>query len=152
MSDRDLPSGLPEWISEHIRLYREDPVRGRLWDSTPVGGPGVLPCLLLISRGRKSGKTSTLPLIYGEYEDAFVIVASKGGAPSHPAWYLNIDAEPDCEIQVGAEHFRARARTSAGEEREKLWRMMAEIYPPYDDYQVSAGERQIPVVVLDRTD
>jgi deazaflavin-dependent oxidoreductase (nitroreductase family) len=152
MTDIKIPASLPDWISEHVRLYREDPVRGRLWDSTDVGGPGVLPCLLLMTRGRRSGKTSTLPLIYGEHGDAFVIVASKGGAPSHPAWYLNLVDCPDCEIQVGPDHYRARARTADGEERESLWRMMAEIYPPYEDYQVVAGERMIPVVVLDRVE
>ena len=149
MSEQNKPSGLPGWISEHIKLYREDPVKGRLWDSTPLGGPGILPCLLLITRGRKSGNTSTLPLIYGEYENAFVIIASKGGAPSHPAWYLNIEAAPECEIQVAENHYKVRARTAQGEEREELWQMLAQIYPPYIDYQVTAGERQIPVVVLD---
>jgi deazaflavin-dependent oxidoreductase (nitroreductase family) len=149
MSDIEIPAALPEWIAEHVRLYKEDPERGRLWDSTRVGGPGVLPCLLLMTRGRKSGKTSTLPLIYGEHGDAFVIVASKGGAPSHPAWYLNLVAQPECEAQVGPDHYRVRARTAEGNERAALWRMMAEIYPPYDDYQVAAGERVIPVVVLD---
>ena len=81
MTGQSKPKGLPAWITEHINLYREDPVKGRLWDSTPVGGPGILPCLLLITRGRKSGNDRTLPLIYGEYGDAFVIIASKGGAP-----------------------------------------------------------------------
>lgn len=152
MNDNDLPPGLPEWISDHIRLYRDDPVRGRLWDSSPVGGPGILPCLLLMTVGRKSGRTSTLPLIYIEHGDAFVVIASKGGAPQHPAWYLNLLAQPDCEVQVGPDSYRARARAASGEEREALWREMAEIYPPYDGYQVAAGKRQIPVVVLDRVD
>ena len=69
--------------------------------------------------------------------------------PTHPLWYLNLDADPACEIQVGAKHVVARARVAEGEERERLWKQMAEIYPPYDDYQKSAGERRIPVVVLD---
>ena len=140
---------LPTWIAQHVKLYLEDPEKGHDWDSTQIGGPGVLPCLLLITRGRKTGNTITLPVIYGQAGDAFVIIASKGGAPAHPAWYLNLVAEPECEIQVRKERFRVKARTAEGEEREALWQKLAEIYPPYNDYQLSAGERQIPVVVLE---
>jgi deazaflavin-dependent oxidoreductase (nitroreductase family) len=149
MTDTNNPKELPGWIAEHVKLYLEDPEQARLWDSTAVGGPGVLPCLLLITRGRKTGNTSMLPLIYGQSKGAFVIIASKGGAVTHPAWYLNLEAEPDCEIRVGRDHYRVKARTANGDERESMWQMMAEIYPPYNDYQVTAGERQIPVVVLD---
>ncbi|NIM69800.1 MAG: nitroreductase family deazaflavin-dependent oxidoreductase [Xanthomonadales bacterium] len=143
---------LPSWIADHIRLYLEDPERGHRWDSTAAGGPGVLPALLLKTTGRKSGRTQLSPLIYGTDDGRYVIVASKGGAPTHPAWYLNLVSQPDCEIQVGPDHHRVHARTSDGEERERLWRMMAEIYPPYDDYQDAASQRRIPVVVLEPRD
>ena len=149
MNDKDSRTELPGWIAEHVRLYLEDPEKGHDWDSTPVGGPGVLPCLLLTTRGRRSGRPSVLPLIYGRAGNGFVIVASKGGAPTHPAWYLNLEAEPDCEIRVRRDRHRVRARQATGEERERLWHMMAEIYPPYDDYQAAAAGRLIPVVVLD---
>jgi len=149
MSDQTPPAGLPEWIATHIKLYLENPEQGHLWDSTPVGGPGVLPCLLLYTRGRRSGETRILPLIYTQDGDSWVIIASKGGAPSHPAWYLNLVANPDCEIQVAHDRHRVVARTAEGEERERLWRRLANLYPPYDDYQVAAGDRQIPVVVLE---
>ena len=149
MTESSTPPGLPSWVAQHVKLYLEDPETARLWDSTAVGGPGVLPCLLLTTRGRKTGNTSMLPLIYGESGGAFIIVASKGGARAHPAWYLNLEAEPECEIQVGRDQYRVRAHTANSEERESLWPKMAAIYPPYDDYQVTAGERQIPVVVLD---
>lgn len=149
MHDQPLPEGLPDWIAVHIRQYYEDPEAGHDWDSTPVGGPGVLPCLLLFTTGRKSGATRVLPLIYGKSNGGFVIIASKGGAPSHPAWYMNLLAQPECEVQVKHDRFKVVARTASGEERETLWRQLAEIYPPYNDYQVVAGERQIPVVVLD---
>jgi deazaflavin-dependent oxidoreductase (nitroreductase family) len=149
MSEKTGPKELPSWISDHVKQYMDDPDKGHDWDSTPVGGPGILPALLLITRGRKSGQQRALPLIYGKFGDAYVIIASKGGAPAHPAWYLNLLAEPDCEVQVRHDHLSVRARTSSGEEREALWRQLAEIYPPYDDYQVTAGDRQIPVVVLD---
>jgi deazaflavin-dependent oxidoreductase (nitroreductase family) len=137
------------WIAEHIALYRSDPEKARLWDSTPVGGPGVLPTLLLTTTGRKSGEPRALPLIYGEAGDAYVVIASKGGMPTHPLWYRNLEAHPDCELDVGARQVSARARTAVGEERERLWKQMAGIYPPYDAYQKNAGERTIPVVVLD---
>ncbi|MDH3687517.1 MAG: nitroreductase family deazaflavin-dependent oxidoreductase [Myxococcales bacterium] len=137
------------WIAEHIELYRTDPEKARLWDSTPLGGPGVLPTLLLTTTGRKSGEPRPLPLIYGEAGDAFVVIASKGGMPSHPVWYLNLEANPECDLMVGARAVKARARVAEGDERSQLWAQMAKIYPPYDDYQKSAGDRTIPVVVLD---
>lgn len=137
------------WIKQHIELYRTDPEKARLWDSAPLGGPGVLPTLLLTTTGRKSGEPRSLPLIYGEAGGSYVVIASKGGMPSHPVWFLNLEANPDCELMVGARHVRARARVAEGEERERLWKQLAEIYPPYDAYQERAGDRVIPVVVLD---
>ncbi len=136
------------WIAEHIKLYRTDPEKAHMWDSTPVGGPGLLPTLLLTTRGRKSGEPRALPLIYGDVGNSYVVIASKGGMPKHPLWYMNLEAHPECEVQVGAKQQRARARVAAGEEREQLWKRMVEIYPPYADYQ-KATERIIPVVVLE---
>ena len=140
------------WIAEHIELYRTDPEKARLWDSTPLGGPGVLPTLLLTTIGRKSGEPRSLPLNYGEADGAYVIIASKGGLPNHPIWYLNLEANPECDLMVGAKAVKARARVAEGAEREALWKQMAEIYPPYDEYQTNAGDRVIPVVVLDPVD
>ncbi len=144
MTDTELPT----WITDHVKLYREDPEKGHLWDSSGAGGPGVLPALLLATTGRKSGVVRELPLIYDKANGSWVIIASKGGAPSHPAWYLNLVASPECSIQVAREHHKVKARTAEGEEREVLWRQLAELYPPYNDYQ-AATDRQIPVVVLD---
>jgi deazaflavin-dependent oxidoreductase (nitroreductase family) len=137
------------WIAEHIALYRSDPEKAHLWDSTPLGGPGPLPTLLLTTTGRKSGEPRSIPLIYGESGDAYVVIASKGGLPSHPIWYRNLEANPDCELMVGPKRVSARARVAEGEERERLWKQMAKLYPPYDHYQEHAGARRIPVVVLD---
>jgi proline iminopeptidase len=137
------------WIAEHIELYRSDPEKARLWDSTPVGGPGVLPTLLLTTTGRKSGEPRALPLIYGEAGKSYVVIASKGGMPKHPIWFTNLEANPNCELMVGAKHVKARARVAEGAERERLWKQMVAIYPPYDQYQKSATPRVIPVVVLD---
>lgn len=141
-----------DFIRKHVELYKRDPEKAHWWDSSPGGGPGVLPTLLLTTRGRKTGEPRDVPLIYGEAPDrpgAYVVVASRGGTATHPVWFLNLEAEPRCEAQVGAKHVRARARVARGDERERLWRRMAEIYPPYDEYQERAGARTIPVVVLE---
>jgi deazaflavin-dependent oxidoreductase (nitroreductase family) len=138
------------WIAEHIKLYREDPEAAHMWDSTPLGGPGVLPTLLLTTTGRKSGEPRALPLIYGAVGDSYAIIASKGGMPEHPLWFRNLEAKPECEIQIASKVLQGRARIAEGEERESIWAEMAEIYPPYLDYQ-KATERVIPVVVVDPT-
>jgi deazaflavin-dependent oxidoreductase (nitroreductase family) len=143
-------SAIP-WIAEHIQLYRSDPAKARLWDSTPTGGPGILPTLLLTTTGRKSGEPKALPLIYGEAGDSYIVIASKGGMPNHPLWFRNLEAKPECDLMVGAKQVSARARVAEGEERAQLWSQMVEVYPPYTDYQ-KATERTIPVVVLDPAD
>jgi deazaflavin-dependent oxidoreductase (nitroreductase family) len=140
------------WIAEHIALYRSDPEKAHLWDSAPLGGPGPIPTLLLTTTGRKSGKPRSLPLIYGEAGGSYVVIASKGGLPNHPVWFLNLEASVDCQLMVGPKAVSARARVAEGEERERLWRQLAEIYPPYDEYQERAGARTIPVVVLEPVD
>ena len=140
-------SAIP-WIAEHIELYKTDPEKAHMWDSGALGGPGILPTLLLTTTGRKSGEARSLPLIYGEHEGSYVIIASKGGMPTHPVWYLNLEAKPECDLQVGAKSVSARARVVSGDEREEIWKKMAEIYPPYLDY-AKATDRLIPVVVLD---
>ena len=145
----DLPNALPKWIADHIKLYREDPDKAHMWDASMAGGKGMLPTLLLTSTGRVSGEPRPLPLIYKKVAENYVIIASKGGAPAHPAWYLNLVAEPNCHVQVGRDEMEATARTASGTEREDLWSQLGEVYPPYHDYQKSAGDREIPVVVLE---
>ncbi len=141
MADAKLE--LPGWIAEHLRKYREtDGADGHIWNGVP--------CLLLTMTGRKSGASLTLPLIYGRDGDRVVIVASRGGAPDHPAWYKNLAAQPRVSLQIAAEKFDARARTAAGEERARLWQLMAKIWPAYEEYRVKATTREIPVVVLER--
>jgi deazaflavin-dependent oxidoreductase (nitroreductase family) len=136
-------------IKRHIELYRTDPEKAHMWDSTVAGGPGPVPTLLLTTIGRKSGRRRAAPLIYGEAGGSYVVIGSKGGMPTHPLWYLNLEANPECELMVGPKAVSARARVAEGEERERLWRQMANVYPPYDEYQERAGGRTIPVVVLD---
>ncbi len=137
------------WIAEHTEHYRTDPEKAHMWDSSQAGGTGLLPTLLLTTTGRKSGEPRALPLIYGELGDSYIVIASKGGMPTHPVWYLNLEANPECELMVGPKGVSARARVAQGEERERLWAQMAELYPPYDEYQERAAARTIPVVVLD---
>jgi deazaflavin-dependent oxidoreductase (nitroreductase family) len=128
---------------EHVRSYREtDGELGYLWREGA-------PTLLLTVTGRKSGDEYTTPLIFGEDGESYVLVASQGGRPQHPDWYLNLVANPDVEVQILGDRFRARARTAEGEERERLWRMMNGIWPHYEEYQART-ERTIPVVVLER--
>lgn len=143
---------LPDWIKAHITLYQSDPEKGHMWDSGVAGGPGPLPTLLLTTTGRKSGEPRLLPLIYRKVGDNYIIIASKGGHVSHPVWYLNLEANPECHIQVGADHFNATMRVASGGERADLWAKMAEIYSPYLEYQTRAGDREIPVVVLQPKD
>ena len=150
MSQVKIPESMPKWMADHMRRYLEtNGADGHLWDSTPVGGPGLLPTLLLTTKGRKSGEPQTLPLLYGPTDKGFVIIGSKGGAPKHPGWYLNLQADPQVHVQVAAEHHDCRARLTSGEERTRLWEQMAKMYPPFVDYQAKT-DREIPVIALDR--
>lgn len=142
-------SKLADWMKEHLRLYLEtDGEQGHHFDASAAGGPSAVPSLLLTTVGRRSGEPQQLPLFYGEVPGGYAIVASKGGAPSHPAWYLNLRAHPVVEVQVRARRFKARARVAEGDERAAIWSQMLEVWPFYDDYQAST-EREIPVVVLE---
>ena len=128
---------------EHVRRYREtDGEEGHIWRE----GSTVL---LLTTTGRKTGNETTTPLIYSLEGENPVIVASKGGTPEHPGWYLNLSKEPAVEVQIEGDRFGARARTAEGDERERLWRMMNGIWSHYDEYQTKT-DREIPVVVLER--
>jgi len=141
--------GGPGWIEAHLDLYqRTNGAEGHLVDFSRAGGSAETPCLILKTIGRRSGEAKLLPLIYGEDGDNFVIVASKGGAPKHPAWYLNLDANPEVGFQVGDKKYRGLARSAKGAERERLFAKMAAEFPPYTAYQART-EREIPVVVLE---
>lgn len=139
MADR---APLPDWIADHLKAYREsNGAEGHMWRGVPT--------LLLTTTGRKSGEPLTLPLIYGRDGERYLVVASRGGAPTHPAWYLNLAANPEVEVQVGPEQFKAKARTADDAEKPALWKMMTKIWPAYDEYQ-QRTKRSIPVVVLER--
>jgi len=105
--------------------------------------------LLLFARGRRSGKEHIIPLLYIPDGDRWVIIGSNAGDKKHPAWWLNLQADPRARIQVGRERFDVVAREAVGEERTRLWQRLMQSYRYYDAYQRKAG-RQIPVVVLER--
>jgi deazaflavin-dependent oxidoreductase (nitroreductase family) len=127
---------------EHVRVYRETGgERGYHWRGTTI--------LLLTTTGRNSGQERTTPLIHRTDDGRWVIVASKGGAPEHPGWYENLEANSEATIQVKDERIPVRASTAEGEERERLWRMMTEVWPAYDEYQQKTS-REIPIVILSR--
>jgi len=105
--------------------------------------------LLLHTTGRKSGKQYTHPLIYREYGDDYLIVASKGGAPEPPEWFLNLEANPETTVQIKDEVFKVRARVATADEKPAMWAHMVEVWPDYDEYQQKT-DRAIPVVVLER--
>jgi deazaflavin-dependent oxidoreductase (nitroreductase family) len=129
--------------AEHVRRYQETGGEvGHDWKE----GSSVL---LLTTTGRTSGERRTTPLIYARDGDRYVIIASQGGAPKHPGWYLNLSKDPNVELQVRDEVFFARARTAEGEERERLWALANDVWPHYAEYQ-QRTERTIPVVVLER--
>src|ERR1700722_1016160 len=151
MAESNQSPDLPDWIKDHISRYvATDGADGYLWDASIGGGKGMVPTLLLTTTGRKSGRVLTLPLIFGRSGANYVVVASKGGAPAHPAWYLNLQANPEVKVQVKADKFTARARTAKPQERAALWPKMVEIYGPYADYQAKT-DREIPIVILRRT-
>jgi deazaflavin-dependent oxidoreductase (nitroreductase family) len=129
--------------AEHVRVYRE--TDGELGHDWKRGAP----VLLLTTTGRNSGEPRTTPLIYGRSGDDYLIVASHGGAPVAPGWYQNLAEQPEVEVQVLADRFRARARIATPEEKPAMWQEMVGHWPPYDDYQ-QRTDREIPVVVLER--
>jgi deazaflavin-dependent oxidoreductase (nitroreductase family) len=116
---------------------------GRL--SVAVGQP----VLLMTSTGARSGQRRQTPLLYAIDGNRIVLVASKAGSPRHPAWYHNVMSDPDVEVLAPGRSGRYRAREAQGEERDRLWRQVKELYSGYDVYQGRAGERRIPVVVLE---
>ncbi|MBV8085054.1 MAG: nitroreductase family deazaflavin-dependent oxidoreductase [Chloroflexi bacterium] len=142
MPDFTNPVDSPtEWVADHIKSYVEsDGAEGHMWRGVPT--------LLLTTIGRKSGQARRSALIYGKDGDRYVIVGSRGGAPTHPQWFLNLRDNPEVELQVGAEKFRARARIASGGERHRLFEMMAGVFPNYREYAAKTS-REIPVVVLD---
>jgi deazaflavin-dependent oxidoreductase (nitroreductase family) len=139
-----------DWIWQHRDSYiRTDGREGHLWDLSAGGFDKYTPTLLLRTVGRKSGEHRIVPLIYLPWGDEYVIIASKGGAPEHPDWYVNLSANPDVAFQIGGKRWHASVRIADGSERQRIWDYMAARFPPYSKYaEAAAGERTIPVVLL----
>lgn len=135
-------SETPLFGPEHVERYEAtDGATGHDWLGSPV--------LILTTTGRRSGEPRKNPLIYGRSGDDYLVVASKGGWDKPPSWYLNLEANPEVEVQVKGDRFRARARTATPEEKPEMWKTMTETWPAYDDYQKDT-DREIPVIVLER--
>jgi deazaflavin-dependent oxidoreductase (nitroreductase family) len=126
----------------HVERYEAtDGAEGHDWQGTTT--------LILTTRGRRSGEQRRTPLIYQRHGDDVLVVASNGGAPAPPAWFLNIEADPEVGVQVRGDRYRARARVATRSEKPEMWKTMTATWPAYDDYQ-SKTDREIPVVVLER--
>ncbi|MGH8962579.1 MAG: nitroreductase family deazaflavin-dependent oxidoreductase [Jatrophihabitantaceae bacterium] len=135
---------MPLFGKEHVERYiATDGAEGYDWrNGTTI--------LLLTTKGRKSGREHISPLIYRDHGAAYLIVASKGGADEPPSWYLNLQADPDVQVQIKGERFAARARTATADEKPQLWDAKTQVWPDYDGYQKKTS-REIPVVVLERS-
>jgi deazaflavin-dependent oxidoreductase (nitroreductase family) len=149
MASREMPKGMKYGLESPLMKFF---TRTAAWLYEHSGGKiaGTMqgaPVLLLTTRGRKTGKARTAPLIYGEDGNDLVVVASKGGWPQHPHWYTNLRADPHVEVMHGPRKRTMIARTADPAERARLWPRMVEIYKPYDDYQ-SWSDREIPIVIL----
>lgn len=151
------PSGLDskytvdiiKWMSRiNVKLYRA--TGGRLGGKWRVGSafPWGIPVCLLTTTGRKSGQPRISPLLFLEDGDRIVLVASQGGLPKNPMWYLNIRANPEVTVQIKSRIRQMRARVATDEERAELWPRLVDLYADFDNYQ-SWTDRQIPVVICE---
>jgi len=135
----DSPTG---WVAKHVRGYLEsDGRKGHRWHGVDT--------LLLTTRGRTTGKLRRTALIYKKDRGRYIVVASNGGSKGHPSWYQNLVADPHVWLQVADDRFEATATTATSRQKPRLWRLMSEIWPEYDQYQTRTS-REIPVVILER--
>lgn len=130
------------WVADQLKQIDE---AGTTAVAQVIGRPIVVYTI----RGAKTGKLRRVPLMRVEHEGSYAAVASKGGAPEHPAWYANITKHPEVEVQDGTEKFDGVARQLSGAERDEWWQRAVEAYPPYAEYQAKT-DRQIPVLLVER--
>ncbi len=141
-TEEKIGNVLIKWMSRaNTWVYRAS--GGRLWSRWLHGAP----VMLLTTTGRKSGEPRTVPLLYLRDGDNIVCVASKGGMSKHPLWYRNLEANPDCEVEIGSTRTPMRARRASDEEKAALWPRLVAMYKDFDDYQART-ERNIPVLIL----
>ena len=147
-SSADIAKARRSWKEDHLGMYLQSGgAEGHIVDVSDIGGHKFTTTLLLRLVGRKSGKTRINPLIYGDLGGEVVIVASKGGADHHPAWYLNIRDSTELSFQIATQAFSGTWREPQGAERTKVWDFMVGVFPPYKSYQASTN-REIPLVML----
>ena len=147
-SSAEIAKARRDWKQEHLDMYlKSGGTEGHIMDVTDIGGHKLTTMLLLKYVGRKSGKTMITPLIYGDIGGEVVIVASKGGADHHPAWYLNVRDSRELSFQIAAQAYRATWREPKGAERAEVWDFMVSVFPPYKAYQASTT-REIPLVMM----
>jgi deazaflavin-dependent oxidoreductase (nitroreductase family) len=151
MSDEsylEISKARRDWKTEHLDLYlRSGGTQGHIVDVTAVGGYKFNTTLLLRYVGRKTGRTIIAPLNYGDIGGEVVVVASKGGADHHPAWYLNVKQSKTLDFQIATQAYRASWREPQGAERARVWDFMVSVFPPYEKYQASTT-REIPLVMM----
>jgi deazaflavin-dependent oxidoreductase (nitroreductase family) len=133
---------MSDWNTQVIEQFREG--------GGKVGGDFEgMPLLLLHHVGAKSGTERVTPLVYQQVGDAYAVFASKGGAPTNPDWYHNLLATPDTKIEIGTETLDVTARVADDDERSRIWETQKERYPNFAEYERTAGDRTIPVVLLE---
>jgi deazaflavin-dependent oxidoreductase (nitroreductase family) len=138
-------------VADGVKSFNEGVIEEFRANDGKVTGPFAgAPLLLLTTTGAKSGERRTTPIVHTTDGDRYVVIASYGGAPKHPAWYHNLVAHPEVTVELPGETFSARARTAEGEERDRLFAAQAALMPTFNDYQAKT-DRQLPVVVLERT-
>lgn len=152
MSDHEVDGyrpGLGRILKDHLTQYMSSGGRqGHIIETSAYGNPRITPTLLLRTRGRRTGKPYVAPLGYGLFGREWVVIASLGGAPVHPSWYLNLHAHPECEMQVATQVFRCTWREAEGEERQRVWDYMCELHPLFRRYERTVTNRVIPVIML----
>ena len=139
--DDDYAPSPAEWVRQQVAAIEA------AGDTTAVDLNG-LPVVLLTMRGAKTGKVRKVPLMRVEHDGVYLAVASRGGAPSHPQWYLNLTADPDLVVQDGTRTHEVRARELEGAEREQWWERAVAAFAPYAEYQRKT-DRVIPILVLE---
>jgi deazaflavin-dependent oxidoreductase (nitroreductase family) len=137
-------------VMSRVNVWLYQRTGGRIGGTWRVGSafPRGVPILLLTTKGRKSGEPRTTPLLFLEDGGRQVVVASQGGLPAHPLWYLNVQADPDVRVQIGPRTTSRRAREATPEERAVLWPRLVALYADFATYQAWT-ERTIPVVLLE---
>jgi deazaflavin-dependent oxidoreductase (nitroreductase family) len=147
-----MPESVLRVFDDHLAEYKRDPDKAHLWDPRIIGIEGPLVASLVLQHtGRKSGKALECVLQYYKRDGEIAIIGSRGGTADHPHWYLNLVAHPECGVQVERDHFKARARTLEGAEREDWYAHIKQVQPQQVEYE-SRTSRKIPIILLERLD